>query len=150
MIVDGQLNIFEHLSQQIDEKLDAVEPEWWGEQTQLAEHERFYGRYLGMPISPVTEREVVLLLARTSSEGWDGPVTFMRGTTVLLSQLRDTRPNEGDYIVIHRKEDREGKDNTYHDYVVVPSPCPHPLPPHAQPPVEEKESAQNRDGVPYA
>jgi hypothetical protein len=141
--IDGQLDIFGQLTEQVDEKLDAVEPEWWGEEINLAEQERFYGRYLDVVVSPVTDREVLLLLARTSAEGWDGPRCYMRMRTVLRSQLDDARPSNGDCVAIARGKDKEGQRGAYHTYAVVSAPCPDPLPAHAAP------SATEGDVIPF-
>ena len=126
--IDSSSELIEQLGREADEKLDASEPEEWGEEVDLAEGEKFYGRYLGEEISPLTERAVLLVRARTEEDGWNGPPCFIRIRTMLQSELDRARPNRGDYLVVARGEDRQGKENAYYTFAVVAAPCPDPLP----------------------
>jgi hypothetical protein len=125
--------IVKQLGAEVDGKLDATEPQGWGEEIDLAEGEKFYGRFIETAISPVTNREVVRACARTD-EGWGGPPVFIRGRTVLLSELDRVRPQHGDYIVIARGDNREGANGPYHMYAVAVAPCPDPMPDSASDP----------------
>jgi hypothetical protein len=129
----------EALVAEVDEKLDATEPPEWGEEVELAEGERFIGRYLDEAVSPETNRPVFLLLAPDAGEPPTKAKTpcFIRERTVLRSEFDRARAASGDLIVIARGEDREGKENTYHNYAVASAPCSEPLP---QPTTGEADS----------
>lgn len=118
------------LVEEVDEKLDATEPPEWGEEVELAEGERFIGRYLNEKVSPVTDRAVFLFLAPEPGEppAQAKVPCFMRERTVLRSEFDRVRPAKGDLTVIARGDDREGKSNSYHVYAVACAPCSEPLP----------------------
>jgi hypothetical protein len=126
-----QADLLAQLSLEADEKLEASEPESWGEAIDLAEGEKFIGRYRGEAISPVTNREVYLLAAPAAGEKDVAKASvpvFIRGRTMLVSEMERVRPEPGDFIVIARGDDRAGKVNDYHWYAVAVAPCPEPLP----------------------
>jgi hypothetical protein len=114
--------VFEELSRQADEQLEAQVPAEWGEMLELAESEKFFGRYLGDAINPLSERTVRLLLTP------DGSPTWYPDRTMLASEMERVRPQRGDNIVIARGDDGEGKNGVYHRYAVVAAPCAKPLP----------------------
>lgn len=131
-------NVVDQLTAAVDEKLDASTPPEWGDELELVEGEKFYGRFIELAIDPVTERPVVRALAREGSN-WNGPPVFIRMRTVLQSELDRVRPQHGDYLVVGRGDDREGKANAYHVYAVAVAPCPDPMP----------ENVAVGDGIPF-
>jgi hypothetical protein len=145
MSIDAAADLIEQLGREADEKLGATEPTEWGEEIDLAEGEKFFGRYLGEEISPETNRGVLLTLARTEEDGWNGPPCFIRIRTMLQSELDRARPSRGDYLVVARGEDREGKENVYFTFAVAAAPCPDPLP--GQP---AAGGAAGDNGIPFA
>jgi hypothetical protein len=145
MRIDAGADLIEQLGREAEARLDASEPKEWGEEIDLAEGEKFFGRYLGEEISSVTSRGVLVALARTEEDGWNGPPCFMRIRTMLQSELDRARPSRGDYLVVARGADREGKQNAYYTYAVVAAPCSDPLP--GQP---AAGGAAGDDGIPFA
>lgn len=142
MTSDG--DIADQLTMEVDERLDQKEPEEWGEEVSLAEGEKFFGRFLDTQVSPVTDRPVLLALARNEDGSWNGPPVFLRVRTMLQSELDRVRPVRGDHIVVARGDDREGKENTYHWYALSAAPCPDPLPESAG------GGAPKKDDIPFA
>jgi hypothetical protein len=124
-IAQNQDSVFDKLSQQAEERLEEAEaeaPAEWGEELELAEGEKFFGRFLDTTAHPATQRTVRLLLAPDKTSTW------YRDRTVLTSEMDRVRPQRGDYIVIARGDDKEGKSGPYHLYAVAVAPCADPLP----------------------
>jgi hypothetical protein len=123
--------IIGELAAAADEQLNAAEPAEWGEEIDLAEGERFFGRFLGEDTSRLNGRTVFLLLAPEEGVTDLSKSTvpcFIRERTMLRSEFDRTRPTRGDFIVIARGEDREGRNGPYYTYAVATAPCSEPLP----------------------
>jgi hypothetical protein len=144
-------DVFEQLLADAQARLEASEPEEWGEELDLAEHEQFLGRYLGEEVSPDTNRAVVLLLApaaEVSDLSQSTIPVFIRQRAMLRSELDRVRPKRGDFIVIARGADRQGKENAYHTYAVACAPCSAPLP---EPAVATAAGGSGgEDGIPFS
>jgi hypothetical protein len=141
-------NVAEQLLAEVQQRIEATEPGEWGDALDLAEGERFLGRYLGEEVSPETNRPVFLLLAPepgVSDLGQSTIPVFIRERAMLRSEFDRVRPNRGDYIAIERGADKEGKENAYHNYGVAASPCPEPLPSMAT----AAAAGAVDDGVPF-
>jgi hypothetical protein len=124
-------DVVEQLLADAQARLEASEPDEWGEELDVVEHEQFLGRYLGEEVSPDTNRPVILLLAPAAGVSDLAQSTipvFIRVRAMLRSELDRVRPNGGDFIVIARGEDRQGKENAYHTYAVACAPCSAPVP----------------------
>ena len=144
-------NVAEQLLTEAQARLEANEPEEWGEELDLAEHEQFLGRYLDREVSPVTNREVVLLLAPVAGVSDLAQSTipaFIRERAMLRSELDRVRPKLGDLIVIARGVDRQGKENAYHTYAVACTPCSAPLPEPAA--AIAAGGGGSEDGIPFS
>ena len=89
----------------VDEKLEATEPEAWGDELDLAEGERFIGRFLvgDEPRNP--SGSLVLLLAAEDGQppsAADQPLKLPHAHDAALRAGTECGPNRGDYIVIAR------------------------------------------------
>jgi hypothetical protein len=134
-------DVYDELRREAEEAAEGSGlPEDAGSEVSLAEGESFAGRFRREDVDSDYGRTIFLLLDRK------GEKCFVRGRTMLESQMRDAAPAAGDVVAIARAEDgTNSQGQSFHRYQVRSGPAPG-LPAGEDKPATEPERAGGQVG----